>query len=34
MELTQYKPGSAAARFTLVGTGSAHLNIAAKLSKE
>jgi hypothetical protein len=31
VELTQYKPGSAAARTLLVGTGSAHLNIKATL---
>ncbi len=31
VELPQYKPGSAAARTLLVGTGSAHLNIKATL---
>ena len=31
VELPQYKPGSAAARFTLVGTGAAHLNIKVTL---
>jgi hypothetical protein len=31
VELTQYKPGSAGARFTLVGTGAAHLNLRTTL---
>ncbi len=31
VELPQYKPGSAAARFMLVGTGAAHLNIKVTL---
>ena len=29
VELTQYKPGSAGARFTMIGTGAAHLNLRA-----
>ena len=31
VELTQYKPGSAGARFTMIGTGAAHLNLRAAL---
>lgn len=30
-ELTQYKPGSAGARFTMIGTGAAHLNVRVTL---
>ena len=31
VELTQYKPGSAGARFTMIGAGAAHLNLRASV---